>query len=62
MPIVDQFTLMYITDNELKVQLADGVTFKEGRLEVMLLGRWGTVCGDEEWEDGPLFCTYLGLE
>ncbi|XP_045171744.2 deleted in malignant brain tumors 1 protein-like [Mercenaria mercenaria] len=50
------------TDDDLAIQLADGANSSSGRLEVRLLGTWGTVCGGGGyWEDGPLYCRYFGL-
>ena len=42
--------------------LKDGSTGKEGRVEVCMDGRWGTVCG-EGWGDteAGLVCAILGL-
>ena len=40
----------------------DGANYREGRVEVCVDGRWGTVCG-EDWteEEARLVCGRLGF-
>ena len=44
------------------MRLVDGFTYREGRVEVCVDGRWGTVCG-EGWGDteAGLVCARLGF-
>ena len=44
------------------MRLVDGVTGNEGRVEVCVSGRWGTVCHDE-WNtsDAMVVCRQLHL-
>ena len=43
------------------LKLVGGASYREGRVEVCVGGRWGTVCG-EGWtnEDAGLMCSRLG--
>jgi len=45
-----------------QVRLVNGSMFKEGRVEVCVDGRWGTVCGDEGWTETQAsdLCNQLG--
>ena len=47
-------------DND--IQLVDGKTTHDGRVEICMDGRWGTVC-DEDWgdEEARVVCTQLQL-
>ena len=45
-----------------EMRLVDGSVYREGRVEVCVDGRWGTVCG-EGWGDteAGLVCARLGF-
>ena len=44
-----------------EIRLVNGTSYREGRVEVCVGGRWGTVCG-EGWtnEDAGHVCEYFG--
>jgi len=50
-----------VLGGDVEVRLADGPTPASGRLEVNVLGSWGTVC-DDSWgkEDADVACRQLG--
>lgn len=45
------------------VRLAGGATDREGRVEVCILGRWGTIC-DRNWQkaNAQVVCQQLGFD
>ncbi len=46
---------------EKEIRLVNGTSYREGRVEVCVGGRWGTVCG-EGWteKDAGHMCTRMG--
>eukprot|EP00057_Strongylocentrotus_purpuratus_P017554 XP_011672028.1 PREDICTED: deleted in malignant brain tumors 1 protein-like [Strongylocentrotus purpuratus] len=49
--------------HDLRVRLVGGRSDKEGRVEILYLGTWGTVC-DDNWglNDADVVCRMLGYE
>ena len=53
-------TVEECTDGE--IRLANGTTYREGRVEICMNHRWGTVCSVEGTEDfAGVVCTQLGF-
>ncbi len=53
---------MYLADcSKSEIRLVNGTSYREGRVEVCVGGRWGTVCS-EGWtnEDAGHVCSRLG--
>ena len=47
-----------------EVRLVEGAVESEGRVEMCVNGRWGTVCADSSWDDtdAQTVCKQMGLE
>ena len=47
-----------------EVRLVGGSVESEGRVEMCVNGRWGTVCADSSWDDtdAQTVCREMGLE
>ena len=49
--------------NETEVQLINGTTPDDGRVEICLDGTWGAVCGDGwDYRDADVVCRQLGYD
>ena len=48
--------------NHTDIRLADGRNSREGRVEICVDGKWGTVC-DDQWDlmDALVACKQLGM-
>ena len=51
---------LLLLDPELKVRLSDGLTINQGRVELLVNGTWGTICGDWGIKEANVVCRMLG--